>query len=151
VKVNPDTATNSGAHKLKLKDVVIVDKPDDTSILRVDPSSFKITDQKGNPLSESQYKLSAGEQGFTLTFNDIVDQEINITYDATILIPAGTLPGKNIQPSNTVTISGNKISGSQTNQTVTLTAPNAGGSAEGLMGSITLTKQDAVTHKALQN
>ncbi|WP_057905475.1 Cna B-type domain-containing protein, partial [Loigolactobacillus bifermentans] len=151
VKVNPDTATNSGTHKLKLKDVVIADKPDDTSILRVDPSSFKITDQKGNLLPESQYKLAAGEQGFTLTFNDIVDQEINITYDATILIPAGTLPGQNIQPSNTVTISGNKISGSQTNKTVTLTAPNAGGSAEGLMGSITLTKQDAVTHKALQN
>ncbi|WP_191992480.1 Cna B-type domain-containing protein [Loigolactobacillus bifermentans] len=151
VKVNPDTATNSGAHKLKLKDVVITDKPDDTSMLRVDPSSFKITDQKGNPLPESQYKLSAGEQGFKLTFNDIIDQEINITYDATILIPAGTLPGQTIRPSNTATISGNKISGSQTNKTVTLIAPNAGGSAEGVMGSITLTKQDAVTHNTLQN
>ena len=150
VKINPDTDTNSGDHKMKLRDVVVQDKPDDTSILRVDPNSFKITDKQGNQIPESQYKLSAGEQGFTLTFNDVVDQEIDVTYEATILIPSGTLPGQTIKPSNTVVISGNKINGSTTNKDVTLIAPNAGGSAEGTLGSISLTKQDTVTNKALQ-
>ena len=143
VKVNPDTETNSGDHKLKLNNVTVEDHPEDTSVLRVDPSSFKVTYKDGTPVPAADYELNAGEQGFTLKFLVTVDQEIHIEYDAKVLIPAGSLPNQDINAVNRATITGVVPGKPGTNDNVHIEVPKAGGDAEGILGSLTITKKDA--------
>lgn len=144
VLVNPDTPDNQGSDKLNFKaGTTVVDKVSDGAILKVDPASFKVTTASGDPLPASAYKLDPSEQGFELKFLIDFNYEVKISYEATILIPATALPGAVISPSNTVTIDGTYGTASTTNKDVHITNADAGGSAEGVTGSLSLVKKDA--------
>ncbi|WDF82620.1 Cna B-type domain-containing protein [Lacticaseibacillus pabuli] len=148
VTVNGDTAENPEKNKLKLEEVVITDSPDNTQVLRIDPESLEVRDNKNELIDPASYEKQCGERGFTLKF-ETLEQEIRITYTGHIIFPSGTYPGQVVKPTNTVKVTGNKIIAQQTTGDVALAYPEAGGTAQGELGGIKVVKTDAANGKTL--
>ena len=143
IKVNPDTKTNSGDNKMTLKNVTVTDMPDKDGkgniLLKFDPSSLKVTYKDGTTVPASEYTVNASEQKIEFFFPN-VDQEIDITYTAQIVIPNGYPAGTTIKPSNTVTINGTQVKAGDTDNSTHVEVPDSGGHATGVLGGITVKK-----------
>lgn len=144
--------------KLPLRNVKVVDN--NWVNLKVDPTTIKVTDSKGNVLTKDDYELVTEEQQFTVIFKiqnkdaqGKLVYEINdsykVEYDADVLYNGN--PGDPIKLSNDVQITGDNIQEGHKddNDNLTVNVPAAGGSAQGEVRQLAITKVDDETNAAL--
>ncbi|WP_125702313.1 Cna B-type domain-containing protein [Lacticaseibacillus daqingensis] len=140
VKPNED----SKADKLIIsKGTTVVDKVADGATLAILTNSFKVTDKDGKAIPEEAYKLSPTTQGFELIFLQDIDYQVNMTYDAKILVSSNQKIGDKVSPENTATITGSYWNASKTDNTTVFNVEGGYGTVESVNGTLEITKVDA--------
>ena len=138
VEVNPG--------KLTLKNVKLVDGS--WVNVKVKPETLKIVDSAGKDVT-SQFKAVFAEQQFSIEFGNITDH-YTVTYDSTINFVGK--PGENVPVKNKATITGDNVqkgTGSDDEELV-VKVPDAGGTAQGEVRSLTIKKLDKDTDAKIE-